>query len=104
MLKEDILTYVNQNYLDNSLSQVQVADLFGVSQYTLSRLFKQKVGIGFAEYIVSKRIEYAKDLMISTSLSISDIAIQSGFSGIKYFSRAFKLYVGVSPSDFRKQI
>ena len=80
-----------------------VADLFGVSSYTLSRLFKNQIGVGFTEYLVSKRIEYAKELLLTTSYSISEVAVMSGFSGIKYFSSAFKLYVGASPSAFRKK-
>lgn len=102
-LKEDILVYMDLNYRDANLSQVQVADLFGVSSYTLSRLFKNQIGVGFTEYLVSKRIEYAKELLLTTSYSISEVAVMSGFSGIKYFSSAFKLYVGVSPSAFRKK-
>ena len=102
-LKEDIMAYMDQNYLDVNLSQMQVADLFGISHYTLSRLFKNQIGVGFAEYLVSKRIEYAKELLLTTSYSISEVAAMSGFSGIKYFSSAFKLYVGVSPSVFRKK-
>lgn len=102
-LKEDIMAYMDQNYLDVNLSQMQVADLFGISHYTLSRLFKNQIGVGFAEYLVSKRIEYAKELLLTTSYSISEVAAMSGFSGIKYFSSAFKLYVGVSPSAFRKK-
>lgn len=103
-LKEDILAYLELNYRDPCLSQAQVADIFRISVYTLSRLFKNQVGVGFAEYLVAKRIEYAKELLLATSHSVNEIASMAGFSSANHFSKSFKLYVGVSPTVFREQI
>ena len=102
-LKEEILAYLEIHYRDSDLSQVQVADLFRISNYTLSRLFKNQVGVGFAEYLVAKRLEYAKELLLATSHSVKDISVMAGFSSENYFSRTFKLYEGVSPSSFRNK-
>ena len=102
-LKEDILTYLEINYRDSNLNQMQVADVFGISNYTLSRLFKNQVGVGFTEYLVAKRLDYAKELLLTTSYSVREIAIMAGFSSEAYFSRTFKLYEEVSPSAFRIQ-
>lgn len=103
-LKEDILTYLELNYRDADLNQAQVADIFKISVYTLSRLFKNQVGVGFAEYLVAKRIESAKELLLTTSHSVNEIAIMTGFSSGNHFSKSFKLYVGVSPTAFREHI
>ena len=100
---EEILAYLEINYRDSNLSQMQVADMFRISNYTLSRLFKNQVGVGFSEYLAAKRLEYAKELLLTTSHSVKEIAIMSGFTSENYFSRTFKLYEGVSPSNFRSQ-
>lgn len=62
-MKEEILAYLEIHYRDCDLSQGQVADLFRISNYTLSRLFKKQVGVGFAEYLIAKRLEYARELL-----------------------------------------
>ncbi|MBQ8230977.1 MAG: helix-turn-helix transcriptional regulator [Lachnospiraceae bacterium] len=103
-LKEEVLAYLELNYRDADLNQAQVADMFRISNYTLSRLFKNQVGVGFTEYLVAKRIEYAKELLLTTSHSVSEISTMAGFSGINHFSKSFKLYVGMSPTAFRKQV
>ena len=100
-LKEQIIAYLDMNFQDANLSQVQVADVFRISNYTLSRLFKNQVGVCFSEYLLSKRMEYAKELLLTTSYSISEISYMAGFSGIDHFSKKFKSYVGVSPTSFR---
>lgn len=100
---EEILAYLEVNYRDPNLSQIQVADLFRISNYTLSRLFKNQVGVGFSEYLAAKRLEYAKELLLTTPHSVKEVAAMSGFTSENYFSRVFKLYEGVSPSNFRSQ-
>ncbi len=102
-MKEDILTYLDLHFHDANLSQVQVADLFQISNYTLSRLFKNQVGVGFAEYLVAKRMEYAKELLLTTSHSVNEISAMAGFASINHFSRTFRAFAGMSPSAFRKQ-
>lgn len=102
-LLDDILVYLENNYRDSNLSQMQVADLFQISNYTLSRLFKNSVGVGFSEYLAAKRLEYAKELLLTTSHTVKEISVMSGFTSENYFSRTFKLYEGVSPSNFRSQ-
>lgn len=102
-MAEEILSYLEIHYRDSSLSQIQVADLFRISNYTLSRLFKNQVGVGFAEYLTAKRLEYARELLLTTTYSVKEISIMSGFTSENYFSRTFKLYEGVSPSVFRNQ-
>lgn len=99
--KEAVLEFIEMNYKNANLSQVEVADYFQMSSYTLSRLFKKSVGIGFHEYLTSKRLECAKELLITSEYSINKVAIMSGFSSRHYFSRIFKAYEGVSPSEFR---
>lgn len=100
--RDEILAYLEAHYRDTDLSQTQVADAFQISSYTLSRMFKNQVGIGFTEYVNAKRLDYAKELLLTTSYSIREISILSGFSNDNYFSRIFKASTGVSPTRFRE--
>ena len=59
--------------------------------------------MGFAEYLTAKRLECAKELLLTTSYSVKEVAAMAGFASENYFSRTFKLYEGVSPSAFRKK-
>lgn len=100
-LKEKILNYLDENFMDRELSQQQVADRFEISVYSLSKMFNGQIGTGFVEYINSKRIEQAKKLLLTTEKSVKDIALIVGFAGSKYFTEIFKKYTGTTPGEFR---
>ena len=102
-LKIEILDYINANYTDSSLSQSKVSDHFEISIYTLSNIFNNQIGMGFPKYINSKRIEHAKELLLTTDLSVKRIANSVGILDHNYFSRIFKSYEGVSPIEYRKK-
>ena len=100
--QEDILNYLEKHYADPDLSQLQVAEAFEMSTSTLSRLFKNQIGVGFSKYVNEKRIERAKDLLLTTSASTREIAEQVGLPNYNYFLHLFKSTVGVSPTVFRQ--
>lgn len=102
-MKDDILSYLENHYRDDDLSQEKVADAFGISKYTLSRMFKNQVGVGFTEYVNAKRLEYAKELLLTTEYTIREISLMAGFSNDNYFSRIFKATVGISATAFRER-
>lgn len=102
-MKAEILSYLDVHYRDPDLSQTQVADAFHISNYTLSRMFKNQVGIGFTEYVNARRLEYARELLLTTTYPIREISVMSGFANDNYFSRLFKASTGMTPSAFREQ-
>lgn len=102
-LKKDILAYLEQHYRDEDLSQTKVADEFHISNYTLSRIFKSQVGVGFAEYINGKRLDTAKELLLTTDHSVREIALMVGVANEKYFFKVFKTSTGMTPTEFRAQ-
>lgn len=79
------------------------SELFLNTSY-LSSLFKKEVGMTLTDYVNKNRIEYAQKLLRSTTLSIQDIAVQSGISDIHYFTRLFRRETGMSPRDWRNQL
>lgn len=99
--QNDIVEFVNENYNQSDISLINVADRFGISIYTLSRVFKARTGIGFKEYITAKRLELACRLLITTKDNISVIAQNSGFDSPTYFASIFKAHYGMTPSKFR---
>lgn len=99
----DILSYLELNFCNPNLSQGEVAEVFQISTGALSRMFKLKLGMGFAEYLTEKRIEYAKELLVSSDCSVGEVALMAGFSSNRYFSKVFKEVTGVTPSSLREQ-
>jgi two-component system response regulator YesN len=102
-LQKDILDYVNENFTDPDICRTQVADHFGISIYSLSRLFKDSIGIGFTEYVTAKRMELSRQLLLTTDESIAQIASQIGINDPNYFSKLFKSTYNITPSKFRSQ-
>lgn len=77
-------------------------ELFLNTSY-LSALFKKEMGTTLTDYVNKSRIAYAKKLLRSTTLSIQDIATQSGISDIHYFTRLFRRETDMSPREWRNQ-
>lgn len=89
--------------LTGDLSLKRFANELFLNTSYLSNLFKKEVGVTLTDYVNKNRIEYAKKLLKSTTLSIQDIAVRSGISDIHYFTRLFRRETGMSPRDFRNQ-
>lgn len=85
------------------LSPEDLAKSSGVSKRTLQNLFRDHMHCTPAEYLASQRMEYAKTLLRSRSLMISEVAALCGFSSAEAFSRAFKSRVGTTPRNFMEQ-
>lgn len=90
--------------LTGDLSLKRFANELFLNTSYLSTLFKKEVGMTLTDYVNKNRIEYAQKLLRSTTLSIQDIAIQSGISDIHYFTRLFRRETGMSPRDWRNQL
>ncbi len=68
-----------------------------------SRVFKEKFGVSLTEYITRKRLDFAIKLISTTSLSIEEISVKSGFADRSSCTHAFSKYLGSLPSDYRKK-
>jgi AraC-like DNA-binding protein len=101
--REKVLRYVREQFNNPQLSQMSVADHFGISIYSLSRLFNNDIGIGFSEFIIVQRMTRAKDLLLSTDKDIAEIAAAVGITNANYFSRLFKVYSGMIPTRYRME-
>ncbi|MBO4358217.1 MAG: helix-turn-helix domain-containing protein [Erysipelotrichaceae bacterium] len=103
---EDIIArakkYIDENYREN-IDRNDVAAVTFVTPNYLSKLFKNNMNMNLREYINQLRVEEAKRLLLSTSMSVSEIASNVGYYNISYFSTVFHKLVGVSPFDWRNQ-
>lgn len=91
--------YIRENYREASLEEAAV--LVNLSPGYLSKLFKEKCGSGFAEYLMKTRMEKACELLADIRYKSYDIAYYIGYDNPKNFSRAFKAYYGMTPKEYR---
>lgn len=77
------------------------AEIAGVSPFYFNRIFRSIVGIPPGEFAASLRFERAKDLLLTTPASITEICFEAGYNSLGTFSSRFKKLVGVSPASFR---
>ena len=95
---------VSEHMSDPGLDQQLICMELGVSRALLYNKMKAITGAGAKEYITKIRIEKAKSLIETTSLSIADISEMTGFSAQSYFSTAFKNYTGMTPSQYKQKV
>ena len=92
--------YIEKNYLRNDFSLSDAAAKSFMSETYFRKLFKQEFGTSPKHYVISRRIEYAKALIITGYFSIEKIAGMCGYNDEKHFSTEFKKITGVSPSKY----
>ena len=95
-----ILKYLGDNFRSR-LTLEDISEATHISKYYLCHSFKQHLNMTVFEYILAKRISYAKRLLVYSDMSISRISIESGFSDFAYFSNIFKKSEGLSPKEYR---
>lgn len=88
--------YIKEN-LGTELKISDICEYADTSRTKLYEAFKADCGMGVAEYIRKKRLEYAHGLLKSGELQIAEVSEKAGFSDYNYFSRLYKKYYGISP-------
>lgn len=98
----DVVNYIKKNYTQN-ISSKDICDNFYCSRSKLSHIFNKKMGMSISQYIAFLRCETAKELLKTSSLSITEIAFSVGFKDSNYFTSVFKKIYGITPSAFKRQ-
>ncbi len=96
-----VVEYIDQHYEQESLSLNEVAEYAEVSASYLSATFSQGMQVTFVEYVTQKRMEKAKKLLRTSTLSTGEVSAQVGFKDPHYFSFVFKKTQGMSPREYR---
>lgn len=97
----DAKEYIRNNLAGNLTIQ-EVSEYVGYSSAHFSVRFKQECGITFSDYVMESRIEKSKKLLKNTRETIESIAAAVGYSDVKSFTKNFKKYTEVKPSQYRK--
>ena len=79
-----------------------LAEKFHLNPQYISQLFKNEIGVGFLAYLTNIRMERAKKLLLSTSLSVAEVAERSGYGDYRVFTKVFKKSEGITPSQYRR--
>ncbi len=97
-----ILTYIELHYME-PITTEDAAKYMALSASHFMKLFKQNMNTTFITYLNTYRLSVASRLLITTNLSILEVAEQSGFGNLSYFNRQFKAYYYMTPSTYRKR-
>jgi two-component system response regulator YesN len=95
--------YIDEHY-HHPLTLEEVAEYVGISPYYFSKLFKDRFGMTFIDYVTDVRIARAKKEMADPNKSLKEICFLVGYNDPNYFSRVFKKHTGMSPSEYRKKL
>lgn len=99
--KNQAINYINEHYNDSNLSIDTIADIFSVSAPYMGKLIRDQLGCSFVDYLNGIRIEKAKQLLCLDNMNIAEIAENTGYNSVYNFTRVFKRYENVTPSQFR---
>ena len=90
-------------HLSSRLDVHALARIVGLSASQFSRTFQKAVGVSPYRYVVQCRVIRARELLATTRLPLTEIALTSGFADHSHFSRRFHEFTGVQPREFRKR-
>ena len=100
---DEIIQYVMEHLGDADLCIDLLIEQFDISANQISRIFRQKTGYGFREYLISQRMMKAKELLMGSDKSITEISVITGYTNSSYFIKTFKTYYGMTPVQYKKQ-
>jgi YesN/AraC family two-component response regulator len=96
------INYIDAHY-DQPITLAGIAKASHLSVSRLAHVFKEQMGITLIDYVTGVRIERAKELLLGTDQSGTEICFQAGYHNQSYFTRTFKSLVGMTPRQFRVQ-
>ena len=102
-LINDAIAYIDENYMNESCSLVDVAEALSVNSSYLSTIFSKEMDTTFVKFLTSKRLEKAKELLAKERMHTADVAAAVGYKDAHYFSFVFRKMFGLSPKEYRNQ-
>ena len=103
--KERVITGITkymQEHLSEDVSLHILSEEFHLNSQYISQLFKNEIGVNFLTYLTNIRMEHAKKMLLSSSLSIAEVSEQSGYGDYRVFTKVFKKSEGITPSQYRR--
>jgi AraC family transcriptional regulator len=96
----NVLDYI-EAHLAQPLLLSDLAAQVALSEYHFARMFRQSMGVAPHQFVMQRRMVRAKDLLLNSTLPLTDIALACGFSSASHFSNRFKAAKGLTPSQLR---
>lgn len=97
---EKAYNYISENYRDHNFDFSVLMDICGLKHSQFNKIFKELYGITCVQLVTQKRIEYAKELIITSRYRMAEFAEMCGFDNQYYFSSVFKKITGFPPSKY----
>ena len=101
-LQQSILQWLEENFYRPDLNLAMAAEQFHISKKYVSQFLKDQTGKSYNEYVEELRLSHAMTLLRESDLSVTEIAIQCGFSSQNTFYKAFRRRFDISPSSIRR--
>ena len=101
-MQRELITYIQKHYTEK-ITLRMLAEEFHLSEKYVSWYFKEHFSISFMQYVLHLRMSKAKDMLVSTDLPITEVALSCGYPSVNLFIRNFKEVHGVTPLQYRKQ-
>ncbi len=98
------VTYIQEHFTDKIITNEALAKMCNLSERRFITLFNDVYGLTPNQFVIRKKLSLAETLLTSKLYSIGHISEMCGFSDIYYFSKAFKKYMNVTPSEYKKNI
>ena len=102
-LQRDLIAFVQKHYTEK-ISLAMLAEEFHLSEKYISWYFKEHFAISFMQYVLHLRMSKAKDMLVTTDVPVTEVALSCGYLSVNLFIRNFKECYGITPLQYRKQI
>ena len=100
--QRQVVEYIEQ-HLAEEISILALANLAKLSPHHFARAFRYSFGLPPHRYHMIRRMNRARDLLLRSTLPVTQIGVQIGFRETSSFTRAYRRYSGTTPSEFRRQ-
>ena len=95
-----VFALVEEKLADN-IRLMELAEAAGMSMFHFARMFKQSTGQSPYQYVVTRRMDTAKQLLRNQAMSVLEVSVRTGFVDQRHFTKVFRRKIGVSPAEFR---
>lgn len=95
-----VCNYMNEHCTED-IQVEELAKLAGFSKFHFTRLFKQFLGVSYYDYLNQHRIMHAESLLIDPNMSVTEVAMRSGFGSLATFNRVFKSFKRCTPTQYK---
>ena len=102
-LISDAIAYIDENYMNESCTLVDVAEALSVNSSYLSTVFSKEMDTTCVKFLTAKRLEKARELLAKKRMHTADVAAAVGYKDSHYFSFVFRKMYGMSPREYRNQ-